>query len=625
MRLICLNFCTDGSGKGVEHLETKASTRIGLISYLKYIWKEGRTFYLLALLFFPAYIVANFVQIYLPKLVVQELEEQKTIVHLGISVLIIVIILMVSVFLREKIRAKIQSGNRKLVQQMSNDYANKMLYVDYGYLEDPKFMVLRNKTKESLFGGSIGDGNGANARIDNFMQTSVAAVAVVGNLLLYSYYLYLLTPWLLMILVITNASMFLMNQLQIKYENSYSKELSEAWQKLDYASRKAGDFSMAKDVRLYQMKGWISMLIDKYCKVRLGYKAKEMKIGMLDSTVFAIISGIYYACFYGCVLQQLWIGNLAISDVIFYAGMGPVLYQMTDYDLIQNVKGIIHSSIAFHRFEIFMNYGENTGVHDIPLQKQAPLLELKDVSFTYPGAEEAVLSHFNLRVEPGEKIAVVGINGAGKTTLMKLICGLLHPTTGTILLNGKDMEEMEAEERYTYFSCAFQDVQFLPVSIRENIAMQAGDISDDERIWYCLRQAGMEETIQKLPHKLDTRMEKNIHDDAVDFSGGQRQKLIFARALYRETGVLILDEPTAALDALAENEIYEKYADFSKDKTSFFVSHRLSSTRFCDRILLIDGGTIAEEGTHEELLTRDGLYAKMFSMQSQYYKGGEAV
>lgn len=606
-------------------METKASTRKGLIAYLKYIWKKSRNFYLLALLFFPAYIMANYVQIYLPKLVVQELEEQKSIMHLGISVLLIVIILMVSVYLREKIKAKIQSGNRKLTQKMADDYANKMLYVDYGYLEDPEFLVLRNKTKESLFGGSIGDGNGADARIGNFMQTVVSFVAVVGNLLLYAYYLYTLTPWLLIILVITNASMFVTNQLQIKYENSYGKELSDAWQKLDYASRKAGDFSMAKDVRLYGMKGWISALIDKYCKVRLHYKAKEMKIGMLDSTVFAFISGIYYACFYGCVLQQLWSGNLTISDVIFYAGLGPALYHMTDYDLVQNAKGIIRSSIAFHRFEIFMDYGENTGAREVPLQKKAPLLELENVSFTYPGAKEAVLKDFNLRIEPGEKIAIVGVNGAGKTTLMKLICGLLHPTQGKILLNGRDMEEMEAEERYTHFSCAFQDIQFLPVSIRENIAMNMGDDSDDERIWYCLRQAGIEESIQNLPHKLDTRMEKNIHDDAVDFSGGQRQKLIFARALYRDTGVLILDEPTAALDALAENEIYERYADFAKDKTSFFVSHRLSSTRFCDRILLIDGGTIAEEGTHENLLAKNGLYAKMFSMQSQYYKGGEAV
>lgn len=189
------------------------------------------------------------------------------------------------------------------------------------------------------------------------------------------------------------------------------------------------------------------------------------------------------------------------------------------------------------------------------------------------------------------------------------------------------METMEAEERYAWFSCTFQDVQFLPVSIRENIAQKHSGIKtnippqqEDAAIWNCLEQAGIRQEIEALPKKLDTLLEKSIHENATDFSGGQRQKLILARALYRNAGTLILDEPTAALDALAENEIYEKYAEFAADKTSFFVSHRLSSTRFCDRILLLDGGNIAEEGTHEELLEQQGIYAEMFRMQSKYYQ-----
>lgn len=236
------------------------------------------------------------------------------------------------------------------------------------------------------------------------------------------------------------------------------------------------------------------------------------------------------------------------------------------------------------------------------------------------------LSDFNLKVNKGESVAIVGVNGAGKTTLMKLACGLLHPTEGKIFLNGRDMQELDAEERYANFSCAFQEIQFLPLTIRENISMKLENEEDTARIWSCLEEAGVADAIRELPQQLNTKMNKSIHEDAVDFSGGQRQKIILARALYRDAGCLILDEPTAALDALAENEIYEKYSQFTKDKTSFFVSHRLASTRFCDRIVLIDGGKVAEQGTHEELLDKNGLYSHMFSLQSKYYKkeqGGE--
>ncbi len=302
-----------------------------------------------------------------------------------------------------------------------------------------------------------------------------------------------------------------------------------------------------------------------------------------------------------------------------------------------------------------MEYGEDTGKGEVPVQKDAPSIVLEHVGFSYPGTEKEVLKDIDLQVRPGEKVAIVGVNGAGKTTLMKLICGLLHPTSGRILINGVDMETMEAEERYVWFSCTFQDVQFLPLSIRENISQEIrnadfvregisqkmGDGSQpnmmgsaeerdvenhlpeyhegDEKIWRCLELAGIRREIEELPDQLDTLLEKNINEDATDFSGGQRQKLILARALYRDAGALILDEPTAALDALAENEIYEKYAEFARGKTSFFVSHRLSSTQFCDRILLLDGGIIAEEGTHDELLAAGGIYGKMFAMQSEYY------
>lgn len=599
-------------------MKEKGKGRKGFAAYLKYVWKERKSLYLMGIVFFPAYILANFLQVYLPKMVIMELEEERSIAYLGITTLGIILLLTGCIFIRVKMLTRIQCGNQLLARSMEYAYTRKLLYIDYKYLEDKEFLSVRNKTWVNLVGGNIGDVR-ESAMLKDFMETLITVIAVSGNLLLYAYYLCRLSPWLLAVLVIAPLVMILINHTVKKNEKKYAVAASDAWQKLNYVTRRTEDFSMAKDVRLYQMSGWLSGMADKYCRERLVYKGKELKAGLFAFIVSESAFAIYLVFFFACILYQLWEGNIGVSDVVFYAGMGPAVYNLLNLNLLVDIKKLSRISNAFARFKNYMDYGEDTGYREVPVKREAPALVLEHVTFAYPEAKEAVLKDLNLSVGKGEKIAIVGVNGAGKTTLMKLICGLLHPTEGRILLNGKDMEQMEAEERYAWFSCAFQDIQFLPISIRENISMKLPGETDDGRVWKCIGLAGMKEEIKNLPLQLNTRMEKSLHEDAVDFSGGQRQKLILARALYRDAGVLILDEPTAALDALAENDIYEKYASFAEEKTSFFVSHRLSSTRFCDRILLIDGGNVAEEGTHEELMGAGGMYAEMFALQSRYY------
>lgn len=588
----------------------------GFLGYLSYIWRENKKLYLLGIIFFPAYILANYLQVFLPKMVVQELEEQQEISYLVISIFLLVLCLMVCTILRVRMQAKVEYGNRILVQNMQNDFTKKLLYVDYKYLEDKQFLSIRNMTKESLFGGSIGEAQ-ERAKLMNFMPELLSFLAAVGNVLLYAFYLCRLSPWLLLLLpVVPLLTVYNMKTVR-KNEVDMAEQGADAWQKLDYITRKTEDFSMAKDIRLYGMDEWLVGLSKRYRRKRLFYKGREMKNRWKGDVLGIISYGTYYGCFFLCILYQFWNGNLTASDVVFYTGIGPALYQMLDYSISSGVIRLSKISTEFNRFQRYMSYGEDTGQIEIAVEKESPRIELQHVSFVYPDMQEKVLDDLNLTIHAGERVAVVGVNGAGKTTLMKLICGLLHPTSGRILLNGQDMEQMEAEERYAWFACAFQEVHFLPVSIWDNITMSQD--GDEDRVWDCLERAGMKEVVDGLPEKLNTMMEKSLNEEATDFSGGQRQKLILARALYRDAGVLILDEPTAALDALAENDIYQRYAQFTEGKTSFFVSHRLSSTRFCDRILLLDGGNIAEEGTHEELLRAEGLYAHMFALQSKYY------
>ncbi len=613
--------------------------------------------FVFGILFFPAFILANYLQVYLPKMIIMELEQGQDIAYMGLSVLVFVLALCLAILLREQMYSRLRYGNRQIARKQQQDYTNKLLYVDYGYLEDQEFLSMRNMVKESIFGGGIG-GQGR-AHLMDFMPEAVMLIAAVGNVILYLYYLSKISFLLILVLF---AVIFLGTVINVKVfrknERKHAMRSADTWQKLDYVTRKTEDFSMAKDIRLYDMSPWLTGLIGEYLGERLLFKKREMISRGLGDGVYMLSIGAFMASLLGMLLLRFWDGGIGVSDVVFYANMGPALYHLLDRDVSSRCFYLFQIVTEYQRFQTFMEYGEDTGKVDVPVQKEAPSIALEHVSFSYPGAEKEVLSDISLQVGAGEKVAIVGVNGAGKTTLMKLICGLLHPTSGRILLNGVDMETMEAEERYAWFSCTFQDVQFLPVSIRENISQEIGDIAfagercrenaresltqgtagsekqnmravvresagRDEKIWNCLEQAGIRKEIEGLPGGLDTLMEKNINENATDFSGGQRQKLILARALYRDAGGLILDEPTAALDALAENDIYEKYAEFAREKTSFFVSHRLSSTRFCDRILLLDGGKIAEEGTHEELLAAGGIYGKMFAMQSKYYQGGE--
>ena len=249
---------------------------------------------------------------------------------------------------------------------------------------------------------------------------------------------------------------------------------------------------------------------------------------------------------------------------------------------------------------------------------------MRDVWYKYDGAEDFTLKGIDLTIEEGESLALVGINGAGKTTLVKLICGLYSPTKGEILINGKQINEYNIEEYYSMISAVFQEIRPICFTMLEYVAS-----SDLDRLTAradaisAMKLAGIGEKIENLENGIDTHLMKGIYDDGVDLSGGEMQKLVLARAIYKNGNMLILDEPTAALDPIAENNLYLKYRELTRGKTSIYISHRFASTRFCDHIVLLEDGVIKESGTHDSLMERDGQYAYMFGVQAKYYKEGE--
>jgi len=246
------------------------------------------------------------------------------------------------------------------------------------------------------------------------------------------------------------------------------------------------------------------------------------------------------------------------------------------------------------------------------------------VTFVYPGSDQKILDDFSLCIRPGEKLALVGVNGAGKTTIVKLLCRMYHPVSGRILINDVDLEELNADDYMQYLGVIFQDSDLYSYTIGENVSsLKEGDY-DEQKVMDALKEAGASEFISSLKNGIHTYIGKEIDENGIDVSGGQKQKLLFARAWYKNLSILIMDEPTAALDAISEQELYSRYALLSKDKNALFISHRLASTKFCDRIVLLQNGRIAEEGTHDTLMQQHGIYYNMFNVQSRYYQeGGE--
>ena len=250
--------------------------------------------------------------------------------------------------------------------------------------------------------------------------------------------------------------------------------------------------------------------------------------------------------------------------------------------------------------------------------------KFENVSFRYPKAEKYALKNLNITLTAGKRLAVVGLNGAGKSTFIKLLLRLYEPTEGRILLNGVDIRSYSRADYYSIFSAVFQDVNIFAYPLSENVSMDTPENTDRKKAEQSLRDAGLGEKLDSLSKGVDTELLKVIYDDGIDLSGGEKQKLALARALYKDAPVVVLDEPTAALDALAEAALYENFDKLIGGKTAVYISHRLSSTGFCDAVAMFKDGEMIEYGTHESLLKEGGAYAEMFHVQAQYYvEGGE--
>ncbi|HJD32204.1 MAG TPA: ABC transporter ATP-binding protein/permease [Candidatus Eisenbergiella stercorigallinarum] len=475
--------------------------------------------------------------------------------------------------------------------------------------------------------------------------------------MLYGLILLRQSPLVPLLVLVPALLVFLLKRKAMRKDHELRPAADEAARKMRYVEERGWDLKAGKDIRMYGLGGWLLSILKRERETG-ETNVRRWENGYLAANLCdALLCFVRDAGAYLYFILQIVQGSLPVSDFVWYISVVSSCQQACSA-FLENVELLGRLSFDYSRLRLFLESGEGdifqgTGAEEcekIPPEesgktgagaerggrkavpdsaafsrtKEAVGIELEHVSFTYPGSRVPTLKDLNLTIRPGEKIALVGLNGAGKSTLVKLLCGLYRPTSGTIRVGGRPISSFGKEEYFSMIAAVFQDVKLLPLTIAQNVASDNGEDIDRQRVRQCLSLAGLWEMVDGLPQKEDTPLGRGVLDDGIDLSGGERQKVWMARAFYKEAPILILDEPTAALDPLAEQEIYEKYVQMSEGRTSLFISHRLASTRFCDRIVLLENGRITEQGSHEELMEKNGAYAGLFEVQGKYYRKEES-
>ena len=497
--------------------------------------------------------------------------------------------------------------------------AEKMAQTSYENLLDTAFLQRKERASSAC------DDNQSPAESIWLTWTNILA-----NLLGFAVYLALLSslsPLLILVVIATTAAGYFVSRKVNQFGYLHREEEAAYTAEMRYVKRTVTSRAFAKDIRIFGLKPWLMEVWQKSFRLYESFLRRRETHYFLTNLADFLLSLLRNGIAYAYLLHLTLTEGLSTSTFLLYFTAASGFTQWIT-GILEQFTRLSKESLEISVVREFLEWPEGfqlTGGDPIPDAVDGTYeLQLEHVTYRYPGAAEDTIHDLSLTLHRGEKVALVGLNGAGKTTLVKLLCGFLDPTQGTVRLNGVDIRKLNRRAYYKLFSAVFQEFSLLEATVAENVAQQVEGI-DEEKVWQCLEKAGLSDAVRALPQGLKTHLGRSIYDDGTELSGGQTQRLMLSRALYRDGAVLVLDEPTAALDPITESEIYLKYSEMTQGKTSLFISHRLASTRFCDRIILLENGSIAEEGSHEALLQRGGSYAKLFSVQRRYYEeGGES-
>lgn len=567
---------------------------------------------------FPTYLFISLIRVcgffisgtYILNYVVSSFEVNKKFDELIIGIIILVIgsrifsylgILLNSLF-TPNFNAKIERGIKRALYEKSRD-------VELSCYETPQFYDKYVKAAETIYDD-----------VTAIMNNIISFFSSLLSLALYGTFLFTIDPVFIIFAFIPLLTTFV-RRIASKLSYIHGVEDKVMNRRRHYAQRVFYMSEFAKEVRLTNAKSFMLKYYDEACEGRIDiirkYGMKEIACStFLDSFVDAILNplALIYAAY-----RTFITGDMTIAEcVVIINSIGSITNALTGF--LRQFQTARTQAMHINDYNVFMNY--DIKIKNGEKSPTAGALELKNVSFAYEGSNKKVLDNVSLTVRPGERIALVGHNGAGKSTLVKLILRLYDPTEGTVTLNGEDIKSYNLKEYRDMYATVFQDCKPVALSVKENVIMGSSDGISDERVIEALKNADVYEKICTLPDGINTPLTKEFYEYGAVLSGGEAQKLSLAHAFYESSPFIVLDEPTSAMDPIAEYKMYERMAKLSENKGVIFISHRLSSAVVADRIYMLENGKVIESGTHKELMEQNGKYADMFRKQAENYVEG---
>lgn len=557
--------------------------------------------------------IAPFIGIFTPKFLIDELMGNKKtetlVLILGGFFLLSAIVNYLSAYFYGAYYPKVVVTRFKFINMMQE----KCMNMDFRHTENPE--TLNNmESAERAIGSSNTGVEGIYHKLFGLFGAGISFLGYVAIVAV-------LNPLVLLYLIFNVLVTYFLTLKVKTFEHSKKDEISDKNRKAEYIYKTMYDFSYGKDIRIYKLGDWLSKKFQQFkddgVAIQRKIKYKYFKVGAVEVILLLLREGIIY----GYLIYRVVRGNMTIGDfTMYFATISG--FAMWMQKVMADLAFIRSQNLYLNDFRDFLEIDdekEKPNPVAIP-ECGAYEIEFRNVSFKYPHSDRYIYKNLSFTIKPGQRLAIVGVNGAGKTTFVKLLTRLYDPTEGEILINGINIKEFNKKEYNKLFSVVFQEIRMFAFSVAENVALTTKDNLDEERVIKAIEKAGMGDKVRSLKKGIHTTLLKFLDEEGIELSGGENQKLALARAIYKDGHIIVLDEPTAALDAIAEYNIYKGFNDLVGDKTAIYISHRLASTHFCDVIAFFEDGQIKEYGTHEELLAKNGKYAEMFNIQAHYYQ-----